>query len=61
MIDIAKTRLVEDVPDLPANERFYLWSGAERKTVWKGRSMAEGREWAADNSITIDVEEPFEP
>lgn len=53
------TRLVEEVPGVPENERFYIWH--ERRIAWQGPTAQEGRDWASAQSITIDKFEPFEP
>jgi len=56
-----KTRLVEEVPGVASEEAFFLWSGAERRTVWTGPSVEAGQEWAAKHDIIIDQIEWFEP
>ena len=56
---LKKTRLCEEVPGVPDDEKYYLWH--DQKTVWKGSSRAAGYEWAASNGITIELFEPFEP
>lgn len=54
-----KTRLVEEVPGLPREERYYIWH--QRKVAWKGPTAVAGKQWAASQGITIDEEESFEP
>ena len=56
---LGKTRLVEEVPGVPDNERYYLWH--DRKTIAHFATKAEGEKYAADNGITIELFEPFEP
>lgn len=54
-----ETHLVEEVPGVPLDEKYFLWHG--RKIVWKGATKQAGEEWARDNAITIDAFYPFEP
>lgn len=54
-----RTRLVEEVPGTVASEQYYIWHN--RSIVWQGRSLEDGEKWAAENGITIDRIERFEP
>lgn len=59
--DIDVTRLVEEVPGVPADEAWYIWSGRERRTVWTGPTMDAAKLWASANNIEIEEVERFEP
>ena len=54
-----ETRLVEEVPGMEESCKYFLWH--KRGVVWRGPSKTAGEKWAADNSISIDRFEPFEP
>jgi hypothetical protein len=54
-----RTRLVEEVPGVPENERYFLWH--EHKVAAHFSTKAEGEEYAAANGINIEVFEAFEP
>ena len=56
-----KTRLVEEVPGVPDDEAYFIWSGTERRTIWTGPTRAAGEAWAEKNGIVIDQVEHFEP
>lgn len=58
---IDKTRLIEEVPGVPDDEAYFIWSGTEHRTIWHGPTRAAGEKWASDNGITIEEFEGFEP
>jgi hypothetical protein len=58
---LSKTRLYEEVPGVPEGEKYGIWSGTERRRIWEGPSKEAGEKWAAENDVTIEVFEPFEP
>jgi len=53
------TTLVEEVPGVPVNERWYLRH--QRKTVWKGATESDGRYYASSHGLKIEAVEYFEP
>lgn len=55
-----QTRLVEEEPHVE-DYRYYLWSGPERGTVWRGMTKAAGEAFAASVGLTIDAFEGYEP
>lgn len=60
-LGLNRTRLVEEVPGVPENGRYYIWCGTQRKCVWHGPTRTAGEEWARDNGVVIEEFEPFEP
>lgn len=54
-----QTRLVEEVPGVPENERYYLWRN--RKVEAHFATVAQGRAYCEQRGIQIDVVERFEP
>lgn len=56
---LKKTRLVEEVPGIDPDEKYFIWHNYQ--TVWKGPSKAAGEAWAAQNGITIEQFEAWEP
>lgn len=52
------TRLVEEVPGVPNNERYFLWH--DHKIVAHFATRAEGEKYAEANGINIEVFEAFE-
>lgn len=54
-----KTRLVEEVPGVPDNIKWFLWH--DHKTVWHGATESDGRYYASSHGIKIDAVEYFEP
>jgi hypothetical protein len=53
-------RLVEEVPGVEKNERWYIWQWQNGK-LWNGPARADGEAWAARNNVPIDFVERFEP
>lgn len=54
-----KTRLVEEVPGIDPQEKYYIWH--DHKVRWHGPSKEAGEQWAAQNGITIEQFEAWEP
>lgn len=54
-----QTRLVQEVPGVPVEDRWFIWHN--HKTVWKGPTKEDGEAYAAANGIAIERVEYFEP
>jgi hypothetical protein len=56
---LARTRLAEEVPGVPENERWFLWHG--RKVEQHFSTLDEGKAYCAEHGITVDEIEYFRP